>query len=321
MHAAELGRGSRRTSLIIALCCMGIAAIAWGGAFLFIKVAVRDLSPSVVAASRCTIAALVLWTIRLISGPARPSSADAVGAVMHHRVLLAITAGSCTAAAFWLIGAGELSVSSGLTGIVLASVPVWTITISSLIGGSVTFRVLAACVLGTAAVVVITMGDRNHATAAGLLLLVLAALGHASSNVALQLSLVGRGPVRVAAETMTVAALVLTPAAVLTAPGSMPGVDSVISVVVLGVCSTAIAYLAFLHAVRVLGANVASFTGYLLPTVAVAAGAIWLGEVLTWRIIVSSIIAIASIAIAVRTTSSERQPSAPIARNEGRPAA
>src|SRR5205085_7478789 len=75
-----------------------------------------------------------------------------------------------------------------------------------------------------------------------------------------------------------VATLVALPAGILHAPHTTPGWKEIGSVVALGVPGTALAYLLFFGLIANAGPSYASLVTYLIPPVALAYGAIFLGE-------------------------------------------
>src|SRR5207244_13422867 len=74
------------------------------------------------------------------------------------------------------------------------------------------------------------------------------------------------------------AALVMMPAGVALAPNHIPGWKTLASIAILGVVATAAAYLLFFTLVAGAGAAYASLVTYLVPPIALAYGAIFLGE-------------------------------------------
>ena len=86
-----------------------------------------------------------------------------------------------------------------------------------------------------------------------------------------------RPPV-VAFGTTAIAAFVMMPAGVSLAPDHIPGWKTLASILVLGVVATAAAYLLFFTLVAGAGSAYASLVTYLVPPIALAYGAIFLGE-------------------------------------------
>jgi drug/metabolite transporter (DMT)-like permease len=86
------------------------------------------------------------------------------------------------------------------------------------------------------------------------------------------------GPMALA---LGMAAVLLAPAAALSAPAETPSSDAILSIVVLGVVCTAIAFLLWFALIADLGPSRASVITYVNPVVAVALGVTILGESVT----------------------------------------
>src|SRR3954468_13801459 len=90
----------------------------WGASYLFIKIALDDLSPAAIVFTRTALAALVLMPFALKSGGMDPLWRLAPG-------LFALAAIQ-VAGPFLLISAGEQHIASSLAGILVASAPIFT---------------------------------------------------------------------------------------------------------------------------------------------------------------------------------------------------
>lgn len=93
---------------LLALACI------WGWSFLLIKVAVRGMTPSTVAAGRIGLGAVVLLAVVRQRGMPRPK-----GWVWWRRFIVVALAGARSA--FTLLAWGEQHVSSALTAVLNAS--------------------------------------------------------------------------------------------------------------------------------------------------------------------------------------------------------
>jgi drug/metabolite transporter (DMT)-like permease len=85
-------------------------------------------------------------------------------------------------------------------------------------------------------------------------------------------------PIVVSFGTCAIAALVSLGPGIAQAPGDLPGWKPIVSVVVLGVFGTAVAYLLYFAIVNGAGAARAGLVTYLVPPIAVAYGAVFLDE-------------------------------------------
>src|SRR4051794_20296039 len=96
---------------------MAALAALWGASYLFIKVALDDLSPVALVFVRCALGALVLIPVALRRG--------AFAAARAHLGTLALIAAVQIGGPFLLIAAGEQSIPSSLAGILVAPAPIW----------------------------------------------------------------------------------------------------------------------------------------------------------------------------------------------------
>ena len=91
----------------------------WGTAFMFVKLAVADLPPTTLVATRVIIAALVLTVVVYARGLRLPTA----GAVWARYLLMGFVG---NALPFTLISWGQVHVSSSTTGILMAAMPLVT---------------------------------------------------------------------------------------------------------------------------------------------------------------------------------------------------
>src|SRR5947209_6776721 len=82
----------------------------------------------------------------------------------------------------------------------------------------------------------------------------------------------------VALASTMVATIAVLPVGVIQAPAEMWHGETIMSILVLGVVGTALAYLIFFELIRTAGPNYATLVTYLVPPIALAYGAIFLGE-------------------------------------------
>lgn len=249
-------------------------SVLWGIPYLFIKLAVEDLSPVMVAWTRIAVAFAVLLPYAIHKGALR-------GLSRHWKPLLLY---SVVEIVFpWpLIGFGEQRVSSGLAAILIAAVP--------LVVALMALRVdpderaegarLAGLVIGFAGVVVLLGLDvaGRPGELLGALAILLAAVGYAAGPMIIKHRLATLDPVGPVTASMGISALVLTPAALASAPSSMPSGDTVASVLVLGLVCSALAFLLFFALIHEVGPGRATVITYVNPVVAVGLGVLLLGE-------------------------------------------
>jgi drug/metabolite transporter (DMT)-like permease len=184
-----------------------------------------------------------------------------------------------TALAFWLLSWGETRIDSGLASIIQAAVPIFNAVIAFAFFREV--RVTGARLLGVAigfVGVAFLVSAQPQGKVLGALAVVGMALCYGIGGLLAGRHL-NRVPSHVVALASTgISALVILPVGIAQAPHQLPGWKVIGSVVALGIPGTALAYLLFFGLIAGAGAAYASLVTYLIPPIALAYGAIFLGE-------------------------------------------
>jgi drug/metabolite transporter (DMT)-like permease len=254
---------------------LGLLALIWGSSFMFIKVAVRELSPATLILGRLGLAALTLAVVVLVAGGARTTLAE----LRAHAPALVAVGLVNTAAPFWLLSWGETRLDSGLASIIQASVPIFNVVIA--LGFFREQRVTGPRLVGVGVGfvgVALLVGAQPNGKLLGALAVVGMAACYAVGGLLARHHLAEARAEVVALGTTAVAALAALPAGVVQAPSHVPSWEVAGSVAILGVVGTAFAYLLFFTVVAGAGAAYASLVTYLVPPVALAYGALFLGE-------------------------------------------
>jgi drug/metabolite transporter (DMT)-like permease len=242
--------------------------IIWGVPYFFIRVAVQELSPFVVAWSRLTIAALILLPIAWHRGALRPLRT-------HGAAILAFAAVEFVVP-FSAIAFGERWISSSITGILIAGAPLTVIVMSRFVGMHERLgpRRVVGLVLGLCGVIALVgFGTVSGPLGwAGVGCMVLATIGYAAGPLIIERHLHGLDAIGPITASLTVASLVLLLPAVATWPDRWPSTATLCSIAVLGVLCSSIAMLLMFYLVRVAGASRALIITYINPAVATALG-------------------------------------------------
>ena len=255
----------------------GFAAMSvlWGIPYLFIKVAVDGgMPPAFIAWVRCVLAAAILLVLAQRAG-VLPSLRG------RWRWLVAYALAEIVIP-FPLIAAGEQHVSSSLAAILIAAVPLFIALLAIRIDPAerATGRRLVGLLVGLAGVVVLmgidVAGKREEMLGAGAI--VIAALGYAIGPMTLKAKLSELDPRATMGGSLAIAALVLTPFAAIAPPRESPDTDVIVSLVVLGIACTALAFVIFGALIAEIGPGRALVITYVNPVVAVALGVLILDE-------------------------------------------
>jgi len=255
----------------------GAMALLWGVPYLFISIAVESISPPAIVAGRTLIAALLLLPFAIRSGALR-------AALKHWPWILAFGAVEM-AGPFLLLGHAELTLPSGMTGLLVATVPLFAALIALSGGDRGVLRPARSIglLVGFVGVAIVVagpglFGGEVSLFAAGEVLLVAVLYAIAPFIVARKLADVP------SLGTITLSLLMIgifyLPIGVLT-QHEIPTLPSMFALLALAVICTAVAFLAFFALIREVGPVRAPLFTYVNPIVAIVLGAIVLSEPLT----------------------------------------
>jgi drug/metabolite transporter (DMT)-like permease len=254
---------------------LATVALLWGASFLFIKVAVRELAPATLILGRLGLASLTLAVIvPLLVGGSRT-----IAEIKANAGWLAVVGLVNVAIPFWLLSWGETRIASGLASIIQASVPIFNAVIAFGFFRDVRVGGLRLAGVGIGFVgVALLVGAQPHGKVLGALAVCGMALCYAVGQLLAGRHLRQVQPPVVALATTAVAAIVAAPFGIAQAPGHMPGWKTIGSVAALAIPLTAVAFLLFYAIIAGAGAAYASLVTYLVPPIALAYGAVFLGE-------------------------------------------
>ena len=252
-------------------------SVIWGIPYLFIKIAVGELSPAAVAGSRTLLAALVLVPLAAYQGVLRPATRAWRGVAAF---------GLLEMAGPWLLlGHAETRVSSGFAGLMIATVPIVGVLVARLRGDPHAFARVRLLGLGVGVLGVVCLVGLDslagHLDALSILELLLVAVGYAVAPVIASTHLAHVPSLGVIACSIAGVAVLYLPWTVTEFAGGPPGADVVVSVFVLGLLCTAVAFVLFFRLIAQAGPVRATVITFLNPAVAIALGILILGESLT----------------------------------------
>jgi drug/metabolite transporter (DMT)-like permease len=254
---------------------LAVLALVWGASFMFIKIAERELAPATLILGRLGSAALALVAVALLRLGPRKTWAELRGAWRWLVVVGLVN----VAIPFWLLTWGETRIDSGLASILQAGVPIFNAVIA--FGFFREVRVggmrLAGIAIGFVGVALL-VGAQPQGKVLGAIAVVGMALCYAVGQLLAARHLQGTTPLVVALASTGVAALVVLPAGAAEAPHHVPSGETFGAVLTLGVPGTAFAFLLFYALILRRGAAYAALVTYLIPPIALAYGAVFLGE-------------------------------------------
>ncbi len=283
-----------------------LMGVVWGIPYLMIKVAVEDLSPSMVVFTRCALGAALLLPFALRQrGLTRTVRA-------HWKPMLAFAVIEIIGPWFTLTDA-ERHLSSSTAGLLIAGVPIVGVTLSRFFGDTETLGVrrVTGLALGLAGVAVLTVPHLTGGDTLSLAEVLLTVLGYATAPLIAARHLKDVPSLHLTAPCLALAALVYAPAAAATRPAELPAPSVLAALAGLGVICTAVAFVAFMELIKEAGPTRATVITYVNPAVAVAAGALFLDEPLTATIVAAFTLILAGSVLA--TASGPKSDARPVA--------
>jgi drug/metabolite transporter (DMT)-like permease len=289
------GTVSRKGWVLFAVMCL-----VWGIPYLFIKVAVGQVSVPVVVFARTAIGALML--LPLVVRSARQGGRELDALRRHWRPLVAFAALEIIIP-WGLLSAAERKLPSSLAGLLIAAVPIISVVTARLTGGTerLSPRRWAGLVIGLAGVAVLAAPDLSGGNAVAVAEVLLVALCYATAPLIAARKLADVPALPMTAACLSLGALVWLPPAIATWPSRVPSGRALGALVALGVICTAFAFLVFLALIREAGTSRAMVFTYVNPAVAVAAGVAFLSEPFTVTIAASFALILAGSLLATWT--------------------
>ena len=261
---------TRRGGLLFAALC-----VIWGVPYLLIKVAVRDLTPATLVFLRTSLGALILMPLAFRRGQVRQL-------LPHWRPVIAYTVAEIGVPWIFLADA-ERRLSSSLTGLLVAAVPIVGAVLSTFTGGKERFDGRRGLGFAIGLVGLVTLLGFDPAGADPLTIgeMVLVVLGYAVGPMIVARRLQGVPTLAVVAVSLMLAAVGYAPFGLAQLPAELPSPAVLVSVLVLGAVCTALAFLIFFELIAEIGPVRATVVAYVNPAVAVALGVLLLGEAFT----------------------------------------
>ncbi len=248
--------------------------LLWGVPYLLIKVAVEELSPPVIVLARTVIGAAVLLPIAAAKGYLpllRP----------HWRALLGFTV--LEIAGPWvLLTDAERSLSSSLSGLLVAAVPLVAAVTSLRLAGAdrldrTRFLGLLVGIVGVAVLLGLDMRGQLRAT----LEMVLVVIGYGTAPHIVSRRLSSVPSLGVIAASLGIGALLYAPIAAFAWPSHLPSGRVLWSVAGLALACTVAAFLVFFALIAEAGPNRALVITFINPVVALGLGVLLLHEHVT----------------------------------------
>lgn len=280
----------RHTALLLFLAI----GVIWGMPYLFIRIAVGQVSPAVLVLARTAIAAALLLPLAIRSG--------GLPLVRRHPVAVTAFAIIEIVGPWLLLSDAEQRITSSLTGLLVATVPMVALLVARLTGEERAIHPLrlAGLAIGAAGVALLGTGDLAAGSGWAVVEVLLAAVGYgvAPRIAAHWLREVPGLPLTTVC--LALSAVLVAPLAALHWPAQAPDTAGWSALLVLAVVCTAVAFPLFFRLIHTIGSARATLVAYVNPVVAVALGVAVLAEPLTGRLVAGAAAVLAGTALAAR---------------------
>ena len=260
-----------------------VSGLFWGIPYLLMKVAVRDLEPAVIVCGRVLIGAAILIPLAI-----------------HQKVLMDAIRGWRYVLPYaifemmipWiLITNAEKKIPSGLAGLLVATVPIWSTIFASLAGDKTVWhsKRLVGIAVGFAGLVGLVGYESifGETDIISILMMVVAAISYSFAVNMISLKLPDVSGIAINGVAMFITAVAYAPLMIMQWPAAgTVSSESALSLLALGIFCTALAFISFFIVMKEIGPARASIGTYVNTAVAVVLGVIILSEPLTLGIII-----------------------------------
>jgi drug/metabolite transporter (DMT)-like permease len=247
-------------------------SVIWGIPYLLIKVAVAGVPVPVLVLARVAIGAALLLPVAISRGQVR--------SLLPYWPWLVVFAVVEIMVPWFLLSEAERKLSSSMSGLLIASVPIIGAMLARLTGDAERLTLIRWTGLlgGLAGVALLVGPGAAGGDALSISEVLLVGLCYATGPLIASRKLSDAPPIGMTAVCLGLASVAYAPAAALTWPDAMPSARVLSALVGLAVICTAVAFLFFFALIAEVGPARATVITYVNPAVAVALGVTILGE-------------------------------------------
>jgi drug/metabolite transporter (DMT)-like permease len=272
---------------------LALAAL-WGASFMFIKICVRELEPTLLVCVRLGIGALALAPFALLRLGARRFVAEARASLGPLVVVGLVNSSIPITSLSW----AEKRIDSGLAAVIQASAPLFTALLALRFSRSeiVSGGRLVGLLVGFGGVALL-VGVQPPGDMVAALAVAFSALCYAIAALYSARALVAVPPLVSAVVALAAASLSLLPLALARLPAHFPSWEIVGALLALSIGGTSVGYVLYYGLLSGAGASRSILITYLVPALALAYGVLLLGEPLTIAGVVGLVLVLAGVAL------------------------
>lgn len=254
-----------------------LVGFLWGIPYLFMKVAVEDLTPAAIVCGRTLIGAAMLIPFAIYQKTLRSAIAGRKDVAIYAVMEMAIP--------WLLITTSEKKISSGLAGLLVATVPIWATLFTAMKGDKSVLhssRIFGIFIgfIGMIALIGID-AIKSALDIPSVLMVIVASILYAAAVMRVTERLPGVNGIAINGLAMGITCVIYAPITVLTWPDEPISGSSIASLIALGIFSTGFAFVFFFKLLAEIGPARSSLVTYLNTAFAVVLGILVLREPIT----------------------------------------
>lgn len=277
-----------------------LVGLIWGTSFLWIKIAVGDISPIMLVAFRTLFGAVGLGAIIIFNKQVTFEWRK----VKKHLFDFLILGFINVTLPFILVSSAEQYIDSGTASILNGTNPLFTILLSPIFikDDRITLPKAAGLLVGFIGVIILMapgiQGGWN-ANLSGQLMMLMATLSYASASIYARIKTSELSPIVSAFLQVSIASIITWIIALFTEQPMVFPQQSItwIAIAWLGLLGTSIAYIIYFHLLHRIGPTRTSMITYIPPLVGVILGIFFLGEIFYWQALVGAILILSGITL------------------------
>jgi drug/metabolite transporter (DMT)-like permease len=272
---------------------LALAAL-WGASFMFIKIGVRELEPTTLVCVRLAIGALMLAPVAIVRLGARTVARE-LRAAWRPLVLVGLVNSSIPIVSLsW----AETRIDSGLAAVIQASAPLFTALLAIRFSRTeiVSGARLAGLIVGFGGVALL-VGAQPSGDVLAALAVTFSAFCYAVAALYSARALAHVPPLVTAVGALTAAAVALIPFAAVQLPSRFPSWEVTGAVLALSIGGTGVAYVLYYALLAGAGASRSILITYLVPALALAYGALLLGEPVSAAAVAGLVLVLGGVAL------------------------
>jgi len=250
----------------------------WGSAFIFIKIAAPEFGAIGLVQMRLLIASSVFVPILL-----RNKYIQLLSFTWKHSLVLAITN---NAIPFTLFSFGSFGADSNILAILNATTAFNTMIIAFFwLNEKVSPKQIFGLILGFVGVIILVNPESSSTSIFSAILCLLGAACYSFSTVFIQKYSQSSDKLVLIGWSIVFSAFIMIPLTLLNLPTEIPSFKAFIAATWLGSISTGLAFFGYVYLIEKIGAVKTSTVAYFLPIFGIIWGAIFLGEIISFGII------------------------------------